>query len=146
MQAKVELNNVYQSTSWLVTVPLRFVGALFKTVACRVRLIISKSMRSIYHNIPTADERKFQLKTFCYEHFAFLIRGTKSYQHWQMNRNTLKEDASACSSGNPEKKNDTLSAEDAVRMMKYLGNHKMTVTAFVPYNFIPQTFAEACES
>ena len=73
------------STSWRTTIPLRFVGTIFKSAAYKIRSFVSNSLRVVYHEMPISDARKTDLKSFIYQHIALFLKNTKSYQHWRAN-------------------------------------------------------------
>jgi len=79
---RATITEMRHSTSWRTTIPLRFVGTIFKSVTFKIRSFVSNSLRVVYHEIPISDARKTDLKSFIYQRFALLIKNTKSYQHW----------------------------------------------------------------
>jgi len=82
---KATIAEMRRSTSWRTTLPLRFVGTIFKSAAYKIRSFVFNGLRAVYHEMPISDARKTDLKSFIYQHFALFIKNTKSYQHWIVN-------------------------------------------------------------
>ena len=134
---------IYNSTSWRVTIPLRFARTGIKSISRRLHSIISESLRALYHIVPLTDENKSRLKSSVYKYLGVFIKNTKSYQHWQMNQQVLLTHASAPSKASEIYKTDRSTPEDSIGVIKQFNNRRTTITAFVPYNFMPQTFGGA---
>lgn len=104
------------------------------------RLLLSGSLRAFYRRLPVAAERKSNMKSFVYDNFSFLVRTTKSYQHWLM----LKASpASGLRNQTPEHQTRPLTKDEFMKMLQRLKDRKTTITVFIPYNFLPQTFGGA---
>ena len=80
--ARAIITEIRNSTSWRITLPLRLVGTISKAVTFKIRLLISRTLRTVYRAMPISDEKKADLKSFIYQHAAMFIKNTKSYQHW----------------------------------------------------------------
>src|SRR5512145_218245 len=78
----------------LINIKTRFLGLLsiFMESALKFPLLLfSKGIRAVYHKLPMTAEGKSQMKSFVYENFSFLVKGTKSYQHWLMMRSAFDQ-------------------------------------------------------
>ncbi|OQB56153.1 MAG: Chondroitin synthase [Deltaproteobacteria bacterium ADurb.Bin151] len=82
---RATITEILHSTSWRFTIPLRFIGTIFKSATYKFRSVVSHSLRVFYHQMPISEARKTDLKSFIYNHFALLLKNTKSYQHWIVN-------------------------------------------------------------
>jgi hypothetical protein len=54
--------------------------------ANRLRALLGRTSRAIYHQLPLSDRNKQLLKSFVYEKLGFLIRNTETYKQWYNNR------------------------------------------------------------
>ena len=100
-------------------------------------LLFSKSIRAVYHKLPMTAEGKSQMKSFVYENFSFLVKGTKSYQHWLMMRTAFDQPELNQTQANQFHR---LTKEDLMKVLQHSDDRRMTISAFIPYNFLPQTF------
>ena len=86
-------DEVYRSTSWRITAPLRAVrdaiglpSRLRRTVASRV----VASLQSIYHRIPVTRKLRYGIKDRFFTVFGFALRRTVLYENWIIFRNRQK--------------------------------------------------------
>ena len=83
---EAQLQEIFASTSWRVTRPLRFAGGVVKAAMnpAAVRAWIGGLARRLYRALPLSHPTKFRLKQSIYRNFPLFVRGTASYRHWLM--------------------------------------------------------------
>ena len=91
------VTEIYGSTSWRLSSPVRFIGRklyvlkslLFNSALRPIRLKILEFIRYLYFKLPLSQNRKNQIKDFCYQHLSTLFRNIPSYQLWKRSNAAL---------------------------------------------------------
>jgi len=74
---------ILASSSWKVTVPLRFLGALLQGESgLSIRRIMSAGVSRVFNLLPLSLPAKNRLKGMIYPSLGFALKGTASYQYW----------------------------------------------------------------
>ncbi|NIJ89757.1 lipopolysaccharide biosynthesis protein [Xanthomonas campestris] len=75
-----ELNDVYSSTSWRVTMPLRVMRNMLRPRLAKQKL--SSGLRKIYLNMPISNNSRQLIKTALFKLFPWLFSNTNAYRDW----------------------------------------------------------------
>ena len=82
---EAELRDVFASTSWRVTRPIRFVGAMVRAVnTAGAAVSVGRLARWLYRMLPLPYQAKFRLRHFFYRTFPWFLTGTAGYRNWLM--------------------------------------------------------------
>ncbi|PKV14380.1 glycoside hydrolase family 99-like domain-containing protein [Xanthomonas prunicola] len=79
-----ELNEVYSSTSWRITMPLRVMRNVFRPRFARNKL--SRGLRQIYLKVPVSSKSRQLFKTTLFKLFPWLFSNTNAYRSWYVYR------------------------------------------------------------
>lgn len=83
---EAQLQEVFASTSWRVTRPLRFVGGAVKATMhpAAVRALAGGLARRLYRALPLSNRAKLRLRQFIYRNIPLFLSGTAGYRNWLM--------------------------------------------------------------
>jgi glycosyltransferase involved in cell wall biosynthesis len=94
-------------------------------------------LKLIYHNIPLSEEKKIKLKTLINKYSGLPKKNMDANQRGKINNEVSLDQARKSSGVNTEKTGQHI-IENILDQIKF--NYKPTVTAFIPFDFLPQTF------
>ncbi len=83
---EAQLQEVFASTSWRVTRPLRLAGGVVKAAMnpAAVRALIGGLARRLFRALPLSYQTKVRLRHFIYRNFPLFLSGTAGYRNWLM--------------------------------------------------------------
>ena len=81
----VTISEIFSSTSWKVTLPLRLTKKCFQYIPRLPRHaagLIEDCIRFIYHQLPGSGHARRNVKGILFENVPFIFKGSKAYQAW----------------------------------------------------------------
>ncbi len=128
-----QIYQILRSISWRSTSTLRavrrFPVAFFEEINC----FISKITRFIWRRFPVNIEKKTAFKNALFHNFSMIFSRTSAFRAWQSHRSGILETADKILDGRSQEK-------DLKNSVKRYENSRTTISVYVPYNFMPQTF------
>ncbi|WP_115576447.1 glycoside hydrolase family 99-like domain-containing protein [Xanthomonas campestris] len=79
-----ELNDVYSSTSWRITMPLRVARTMLRPRSARQKLAFG--LRKVYLKAPVSNSSRQLLKTTAFKLLPWMFSNTNAYRKWYASR------------------------------------------------------------
>lgn len=77
------INTIFNTLSWRITKPLRFIGRMMRRVKMSIRKLIKKTAKGIYYYTPLPIKFKIKLKNQFYRRMRFIMKNTEMYKIWE---------------------------------------------------------------
>lgn len=127
------INQILGSNSWRLTSPLRALRRFPNTFFQKFSCFKSNMFRFIWRRLPIQIEKKIAIKNALFHNFPKLFSRTSAYRAWQSYNSSILETAdNVLDIKTPD-------ADSNILYQRY-ENSRTTISVYVPYNFIPQTF------